>query len=235
MAYTAYQIISFILFLILICLSVILIVLSSVAAKNGGGIFSSASKMASSAATTAKDFAIIKKLESQLLMNQIKLTPKEYLIDMKSLYNETTFRSYLEDTIAKAKARTAANSGLIDEYKRRNGDGTYIKEKGTYQQLIDKYTKDNESLVEIIHDCTTLLSTKLVPNLLSAITPIIDPEITKMTSNINLRGTDLMSTIKSNASNAATYAVGTTSDIAASAAKISNSIPLIELGAFATM
>jgi hypothetical protein len=221
MAYTQSQIISFVLFLILVCLSVVLIVLSATKKYNdGGGMFSSfksaaksaassaasvassaassaasvASSAASSAAATTKDFAVIKSLESVLLMNQIKLTPKEYLTDMKGLYNEDKFSSYLKDTITKANARIGANNGIIAEYKRRDGDSTYVKEKNKYPELIKKYTEDNEELSKIIADCNKLLGTKLVSKLQSAVNPIIEPEISAMTTKTSLRGTDLMST-----------------------------------------
>jgi len=189
MVYTQFQIIFFVLFFILVCLSVVLIILSATKKYNdGGSIFSSlksaaseAESLAASAAISSKDFAIIKSLESVLLMNQIKLTPKEYLTDMKYLYDKDKFSSYLNDTIAKAKARTDANNSLIAEYTRRDGDSTYIKEKEKYPELIDKYTKDNEELIKIIADCNKLLDTKLVSELHSAINPIIESKISAMT------------------------------------------------------
>ena len=137
----------------------------------------------------------MKSLESVLLMNQIKLTPKEYLTDMKELYNESTFKAYLNDTIAKAKARTAANNGIIAEYERRKADSTYVKERDNYPSIIKKYNENNEELSKITADCTKLLDTTLVSKLHSAVSPIIEPEINAMTTTISLKGTDLMSTL----------------------------------------
>lgn len=196
MAYTQFQIISFVLFLILICLSVVLIVLSAANTKkyNDGGssmlsslksaassAASSAESLMESAAISSKDFAKIKSLESILLMNQIKLTPKEYLTNMKYLYDKDEFNSYLNNTIAKAMARKDANNRLIAEYTRRDGNSEYVKEKEKYPGLIEKYTNDNEELSKIIADCNKLLNTKLVSELHSAINPIIDPNISEMT------------------------------------------------------
>ena len=192
MAYTQFQIISFVLFLILICLSVVLIVLSAANTKkyNDGGssmlsslksAASSAESLMESAAISSKDFAKIKSLESILLMNQIKLTPKEYLTNMKYLYDKDEFNSYLNNTIAKAMARKDANNRLIAEYTRRDGNSEYVKEKEKYPGLIEKYTNNNEELSKIIADCNKLLNTKLVSELHSAINPIIDPNISEMT------------------------------------------------------
>ena len=223
MAYTVSQIVSFVLFLILICLSVILVVISSTNAKHGGGFFSSMTKAASSAAsaassaalstknaaasmasaagTTAADLAMVKKREIMLTANQIKLTPKEYLDDMKLVYDNAKFTSYLNDTKERANKQMTYNSELINEYDRRKSDSSYVQYKSSYPDLIAKYTKDNEEAARIIADCDNLLNTTLVPTLISAISPIIDSNIEKMTTTKPLRGTDFISTAKQAAIN----------------------------------
>ena len=228
MAYTVSQIISFVLFLILICLSVLLVVMLSSSTKNGGGFFdafkTSAASAASSAAsslktsatsaasslknaaaaagTTIQDAVVIQTLADKLLVNQIKLTPKEYLTNMKSLYNENEFKSYINDTMKIAKYRMELNNALIAEYQRRQEAPTvYVKESNTYPGLIDKYNADNVELQHIIDDCNTLLQSNLVNTLHTEVEPIIDTNISKMTTTRNLKGTDLMSSAKQAAIN----------------------------------
>jgi len=197
MAYTQSQIISFVLFIILICLAVVLVVLSSSAIKkynDGGGMFSSLTKMANSAAeqaskaansamTTAKDTATNKAFQSVLLLNQIKKSPKEYLEELKLVYSDEKFQAYLTDTINKANARTNANNGIITEYQRRDSLPEYVKEKSAYPEFIKNYEADNKTMQLIIDDCNALKATTLMIDLNRAVGPIIDPEINKMTVN----------------------------------------------------
>jgi hypothetical protein len=198
MAYTLSQIISFILFIILICLAVLLVAISATAKNsNGGGMFSSLKSMASSAANsasdaaksamqTAKDTAINKAFQGVLLLNQINKSPKEYLEDLKLVYNDDKFQAYLTDTISKANARIAANTGIKNEYERRDKLPEYVKEKGSYQGFIKKCDEDNDFMKLIIKDCETLKATKLMSDLNTAISPIIDPEINKMDAKKSL-------------------------------------------------